>query len=201
MSFAFWCLPQIFFYGLYALLTQVLNAHGAFGPAMWAPIINNIVAIAGLGMFIGIMGANATNPHTIDNWGSFQTILVAGFSTIGVVTQTAMLLIPVFRLRLGLRPRFGWRGVGLGHAAKLSVWTLATAAVGQFAFLYVMRIATIPGAERLRLQTGRGSRGGHPSGQRRAGGGQPAVSAAALHHCPLPGHRTVQPDDPGVPGR
>ncbi len=152
VSFAFWCLPQIFFYGLYALLTQVLNAHGAFGPAMWAPIVNNIVAIAGLGMFIAIMGANAANPHTIDNWGSFQTILVAGFSTIGVVAQTAVLLIPVFRLRLGLRPRFGWRGVGLGHAAKLSVWTLATAAVGQLAFLYVMRIATIPGAERLRLQ-------------------------------------------------
>jgi len=152
VSFAFWCLPQIFFYGLYALLTQVLNANGAFGPAMWAPILNNIVAIAGLGMFIWILGANVTNPHTLDNWGPTQTLLVAGFSTIGVVAQTAILLIPVFRLRLGLRPKFGWRGVGLGHAAKLSVWTLLTAAVGQLAFLYVMRIATIPGAERLRLQ-------------------------------------------------
>ncbi len=152
VSFAFWCLPQIFFYGLYALLTQVLNANGAFGPAMWAPILNNVVAIAGLGMFIWILGANASNPHTLDNWGSFQTFLVAGFSTIGVVAQTAILLIPVFRLRLGLRPRFGWRGVGLGQAARLSVWTLATAAVGQLAFLYVMRIATIPGAERLRLE-------------------------------------------------
>jgi putative peptidoglycan lipid II flippase len=152
VSFAFWCLPQIFFYGLYALLTQVLNAHGAFGPAMWAPILNNIVAIAGLGMFIWTFGANAANPHTLDTWGSSQTFLVAGFSTIGVIAQTAILLVPVFRLRLGLRPRFGWRGVGLGHAARLSVWTLATAAVGQLAFLYVMRIATIPGAERLRLE-------------------------------------------------
>lgn len=152
VSFAFWCLPQIFFYGLYALLTQVLNANGAFGPAMWAPIMNNIVAIAGLGMFIWILGANIANPHTLDNWGAFQTFLVAGFSTIGVVAQTAILLIPVFRLRLGLRPKFGWRGVGLGQAAKLSVWTLLTAAVGQLAFLYVMRIATIPGAERLRLE-------------------------------------------------
>ncbi len=88
----------------------------------------------------------------MDNWGDTQTFFVAGFSTIGVIAQTAILLIPVFRLRLGLRPRFGWRGVGLGHAAKLSVWTLLTAAVGQLAFLYVMRIATIPGAERLRLQ-------------------------------------------------
>jgi putative peptidoglycan lipid II flippase len=42
--------------------------------------------------------------------------------------------------------------VGLGQAAKLSVWTLLTAAVGQLAFLYVMRIATIPGSERLRLE-------------------------------------------------
>jgi putative peptidoglycan lipid II flippase len=152
VSFAFWCLPQVFFYGLYALLTQVLNANGAFGPAMWAPILNNIVAIAGLGMFIAIFGANVAHPHTLDNWGPFQTFLVAGFSTIGVIAQTAILLIPVFRLRLGLRPRFGWRGVGLGQAARLSVWTLATAAVGQLAFLYVMRIATIPGAERLRLE-------------------------------------------------
>lgn len=152
VSFALLCLPQIFFYGLYALLTQVLNAHGAFGPAMWAPILNNIVAIAGLGLFIWTFGANAVNPHTLDTWGSTQTFLIAGFSTLGVIAQTAILMIPVFRLRLGLRPRFGWRGVGLGQAARLSVWTLATAAVGQLAFLYVMRIATIPGAERLRLE-------------------------------------------------
>jgi putative peptidoglycan lipid II flippase len=152
VAFAFWCLPQIFFYGLYALLTQVLNANGAFGPAMWAPILNNLVAIAGLGMFIWIFGANEVNPHTLDNWGDTQTLLVAGFSTIGVVSQTAILMIPVMRLKLGIRPRFGWRGVGLGQAARLSVWTLLTAAVGQLAFLYVMRIATIPGAERIRLQ-------------------------------------------------
>lgn len=152
VAFAFWCLPQIFFYGLYALLTQVLNANGAFGPAMWAPILNNLVAIAGLGMFIWIFGTNEFSPHTLDNWGATQTLFVAGFSTIGVLSQTAILLVPVFRLKLGLRPRFGWRGVGLGQAARLSVWTLLTAAVGQLAFLYVMRIATIPGAERIRLQ-------------------------------------------------
>ena len=79
IAFAFWCLPQIFFYGLYALLTQVLNANGAFGPAMWAPILNNLVAIGGLGMFIWIYGANEINPHTLDNWGPSQTLLCGRF--------------------------------------------------------------------------------------------------------------------------
>ena len=158
--FAYWCLPQIFFYGLYALLTQVLNAHGAFGPAMWAPLVNNIVAIAGLGMFIWIFGTNAANPHTIEAWGTPQTLLVAGASTVGVVIQTAMLFIPVGRLGLGLRPRFGWRGVGLGAAAKIGIWTLATTAVGQLTFLYLMKIASQPGAVREQLREA-----GNPSWQ------------------------------------
>nr|WP_235779609.1 murein biosynthesis integral membrane protein MurJ [Sinomonas notoginsengisoli] len=150
--FAYWCLPQIFFYGLYALLTQVLNAHGRFGPAMWAPIVNNIVAIAGLGIFVWIFGANRTDPHSLDNWTSGHTFFIAAMSTIGVVIQTALLLLPVMQLRLGLSPRFGWRGVGLGTAARLGVWTLATTAVGQLTFLYVMKVASQPGAERERLQ-------------------------------------------------
>ncbi|MDP5226859.1 MULTISPECIES: lipid II flippase MurJ [Arthrobacter] len=146
--FAVFCLPQIFFYGLYALLTQVLNAHGAFAPAMWAPIVNNVVAIGGLGMFIVVFGSSRVHPHTVENWGSGQTILVAGFSTLGVAVQTALLFLPVMKLKLGLRPRFGWRGVGLGHAARLSSWALLTTVVSQLAFLYVMKVATIPGAMR-----------------------------------------------------
>jgi putative peptidoglycan lipid II flippase len=118
---------------------------------MWAPILNNLVAIAGLGHVHLDPGRQHHQPAHRGQLGPTQTFLIAGFSTFGVIAQTAILLIPVFRLRLGLRPRFGWRGVGLGQAAKLSVWTLATAAVGQLAFLYVMSIATIPGAERLRL--------------------------------------------------
>ncbi|HEY1158252.1 MAG TPA: hypothetical protein VGE95_18455, partial [Arthrobacter sp.] len=65
----------------------------------------------GLGSTVNDTFINANNlPNLI-------FLLVAGFSTIGVLSQTAILLVPVFRLKLGLRPRFGWRGVGLGHAA------------------------------------------------------------------------------------
>ena len=48
-AFAVLCLPQVFFYGLYTLLGQVLTAHNRFGMFMWAPGLANIVAIAGLG--------------------------------------------------------------------------------------------------------------------------------------------------------
>ena len=41
-----YCLPQIFFMGLFALLSQIANAKGKFGPMMWAPILNNLVGIA-----------------------------------------------------------------------------------------------------------------------------------------------------------
>ncbi len=44
IAFAYWCLPQIFFYGLYTLLGEVLNARGIFGPFTWAPVLNNVVA-------------------------------------------------------------------------------------------------------------------------------------------------------------
>ena len=45
--FGFVCLPQIFFYGLYTILGQVLNANGRFAGFMWAPALANVVAVAG----------------------------------------------------------------------------------------------------------------------------------------------------------
>ncbi|MEI7455042.1 MAG: lipid II flippase MurJ, partial [Actinomycetes bacterium] len=46
VAFMRYCLPQIFFLGIFALLGQIANARGVFGPMMWAPILNNLIAIA-----------------------------------------------------------------------------------------------------------------------------------------------------------
>ena len=35
IAFARYCLPQVFFYGMFVLLGQVLNARRVFGPMMW----------------------------------------------------------------------------------------------------------------------------------------------------------------------
>ena len=42
--FSLWCLPQIFFYGLYTVIGQVLNAKDAFGAYMWSPALNNVIS-------------------------------------------------------------------------------------------------------------------------------------------------------------
>ncbi|MBD4654902.1 murein biosynthesis protein MurJ, partial [Xanthomonas citri pv. citri] len=52
--FALWCLPQVFFYGMYALVGQVLNANGRFGAYMWAPVLNNVVAIGAIVLYLGM---------------------------------------------------------------------------------------------------------------------------------------------------
>ncbi|TSA51507.1 MAG: murein biosynthesis integral membrane protein MurJ, partial [Actinobacteria bacterium] len=54
VTFARYCLPQILFLGLFTVLGQIANARGSFGPMMWAPIANNLVVIAVLGVFITI---------------------------------------------------------------------------------------------------------------------------------------------------
>ena len=56
IDFARYCLPQIFFYGMFVLVGQVLNSRGTFGPMMWAPIANNVISVAVLGAYLAIYG-------------------------------------------------------------------------------------------------------------------------------------------------
>ncbi|MHA7271735.1 murein biosynthesis integral membrane protein MurJ [Arthrobacter sp. HLT1-20] len=144
ITFGLFLLPQIFFYGLFSLLGQVLNAHNSFKAYAWAPVINNVVAIAGLLVFIAVAGSAATSPHTVDNWTTGQSWMLAGTATLGIVVQSAVLLIPVHRLGLNLRPKFGWKDSGLGAAAKVAVWTMGTMIIGNLSFIFILRVATIP---------------------------------------------------------
>ena len=50
--FARLLLPQIFFYGLYTILQQVLNSREHFALPMFAPILNNLVMILTALLFI-----------------------------------------------------------------------------------------------------------------------------------------------------
>jgi putative peptidoglycan lipid II flippase len=139
VAFARLCLPQIFFYGLYTMLSQVLNSRGRFGAPMFAPIANNVVAIATFALFIAIAGTSAAADGELT---SGQVLLLGIGTTLGVVAQ-AVILVPVL-LRSGYawRPRFDWRGAGLGKAGMLAAWTVGLVLVNQITYVFITRMAT-----------------------------------------------------------
>ena len=135
--FARFCLPQIFFYGVFVLVGQMLNARGRFGPMMWAPILNNLVGISVLVAYLIAFGKNDSRPFTAS-----EVLLLGLGSTLGVAVQ-ALSLVPVLR-RTGFRMRWrtDWRGTGLGQAIRLGGWTVAFVLVNQVAYLLVVKTAT-----------------------------------------------------------
>ena len=115
-AFAFWCMPQIFFYGLYALWGQVLNARSSFGPYMWSPVINNIISIGSLIVFLRVYG-HYTASQDPGIWDAGRIAMVGATTTLGIAVQAMVLYIPL--VRSGFRPRLMWGMRGLGLGAKI----------------------------------------------------------------------------------
>lgn len=151
-AFALWTLPQIFFYGMYAVIGQVLNAHGRFGAYMWAPVANNIIAIGFILFYIIMFGPYVVMPDTqqFSEWTTTHTIVLAGGHTLGILAQAVVLLWPLKRLGLGLKPKFGWKGMGLRHTGRLAGFTIVTMMVGNISNLMINRLVT--GATEARSQ-------------------------------------------------
>ncbi|MFT4157413.1 MAG: murein biosynthesis integral membrane protein MurJ [Microbacterium sp.] len=131
-AFAYWCLPQILFYGLYALIGETLNAKRIFGPYTWAPIVNNLVSITGFLLFIALFGDNRSRVRL---WDPTMIAVLGGTATLGIVLQAVLLLFAWRRTGLRLRPDFRWRGVGLRHVGTLAGWTFLMVIAGQIAGL------------------------------------------------------------------
>lgn len=132
IAFAYWCLPQIFFYGFYALVGETLNARRVFGPFTWAPIVNNVVSIAGFGLFIVLFGGgewpvSAVTPEMIT--------VIGASATLGIVLQATVLLLFWRHTGARLRPDFRWRGMGLRNIGQLAGWTFLMVLVTQLAAL------------------------------------------------------------------
>ncbi|MFF2388589.1 murein biosynthesis integral membrane protein MurJ [Agromyces sp. NPDC058104] len=141
--FAFWCLPQIFFYGLYTLLGEVLNARRSFGPFTWVPVINNVVAIAGLVVFMAIWGSDPDGHRAPEAWDPAMIAVLAGSATLGIALQAVVLFWFWRRIGLRYRPDFRWRGVGLGDAGRMATWTFGMLLLTTFAGLVETNVVGI----------------------------------------------------------
>ena len=135
IAFTRYCLPQIFFLGLFTMLGQVANARSSFAPLMWAPIANNIVGIALFGSFLVFSPA-----VTIDKISTLQVQILGWGTTLSVVVQ-ALVLVPVIR-KLGIKLRPQWGISGLGKSFGLAGWTLIYVLISQLGYLVTVNVAT-----------------------------------------------------------
>ena len=141
ITFARYCLPQVFFYGMFVLVGQVLNARGRFGPMMWAPIANNVIAVITLVVYLVVYGT-AEGAAKQGGFDSGQELLLGLGSTAGIVVQFLVLLPYLRATGYHFRPRFDFRGSGLGHTLRLGVWTVMFVVVNQIAYTVVVRLAS-----------------------------------------------------------
>lgn len=103
-AFAYLLLPQVLFYGLSSVFMAILNNRNIFGPPAWAPVVNNVVAIATLCVYVAVPGELSLRPVEMGD----AKLLVLGIgTTLGVVAQTAVLLAAIGRERISLRPLWG----------------------------------------------------------------------------------------------
>ena len=163
IDFARWCLPQVFFYGMFVLVGQVLNARRSFGPMMWAPIANNVISVAVLATYLIVYGpvsdlcVPGVDPAVLSGPGSAvggftsgQELLLGLGSTVGIAVQFLILLPYLKRAGFTYRPRFDFRGTGLGHTLRLGTWTVLFVVVNQIAYTVVVKIASSGTADAVR---------------------------------------------------
>ena len=146
ITFARYCLPTIFFMGVHVVMGQVLNARGKFGAMMWTPVLNNVVVIFTFVMFIWVYGSYSTTHMDATTITPEGTRLLGIGTLLGLVVQSLAMLPYLRDAGFRFRPRFDWRGHGLGHAAKLAKWTFFFVLANQAGLIAVTQLATWAGS-------------------------------------------------------
>ncbi|MFD8821540.1 murein biosynthesis integral membrane protein MurJ [Streptomyces sp. NPDC059605] len=145
VTFARYCLPTIFFMGVHVVMGQILNARGKFGAMMWTPVLNNIVMIFTFGMFIWVYGTSAESRMGVETIPAEGVRLLGIGTLLGLVVQ-ALAMIPYLReAGFRFRPRFDWKGHGLGKTIKLAKWTVLFVLANQAGVIVVTQLATSAG--------------------------------------------------------
>ncbi|BCJ74214.1 hypothetical protein CS0771_37580 [Catellatospora sp. IY07-71] len=133
--------PQLPLYGIGIVLTGVLHAHRRFAWPVLAPLLSSLTVIGAYVLFAARAGRWPA-PETVS--GGELAILSVG-TTLGVVVLSLCLVIPVSRLRLGLRPTFTVDPGQRRRIGGLAAAGMATVVAQQVALLVTIRLASDTG--------------------------------------------------------
>lgn len=130
------CMPQILFYGIYAVLGQVLNVQNRYGAFAVAPALANVVQIVGLTVFLVLWGYQPVPGQ----WSATMTWVLAGSYTLGIAVQGLSVAVALKRSGFEFRPALGLRGYGFGSVSRLAGWTFGAVGVSQLGLLFATRL-------------------------------------------------------------
>jgi len=137
LIFAFFFIPQIFFYGVSSLAGGVLNARGHFAAPMWTPVINNVVVIAVLLLFVALGGIGSSGSTLTTG----QIQLLGFGTTLGIVAQTVALIPFLRRVGFRWRPRFDFRRNEVAEITRMAAPLFGYILTTQISFLVVQNVA------------------------------------------------------------
>ena len=138
VAFAYFFMPQIFFYGVSSLSGAILNSRNSFAAPMWTPILNNVVVIVVGVLFVVTVGLHRT-PATVPHSG---VMLLGVGTTLGIVIQTLALIPALRQVRFGWRPRFDFRRAELAEIGRMAGWVAGYVLTTQVTFVITSRVAT-----------------------------------------------------------
>jgi putative peptidoglycan lipid II flippase len=134
--FLFVFAPQVVLYGIGIVLAGVLQAHRRFaGPAL-APLLSSLLVAAAYLVFAGIGGST-----DIDTLSRPAELVLGVGTTLGVVVLSLSLLVPVSRLRLGLRPALRFPVGAAPRVRRLALAGVLTLAGQQAVAAVAIRLA------------------------------------------------------------
>jgi putative peptidoglycan lipid II flippase len=132
-----WFMPQILLYGLGAgVATGLLNAHRRFAAPMYAPILNNLIAMATFFTFAALPGG--TRPDTVTD---LQRYVLAIGTTLGVLGMTAALWPSLRALGFRFRWTLDLADAGLRRIVRLAGWAFFYVVINQAGLLVVIILA------------------------------------------------------------
>ena len=128
-------IPQVFLYGIYFIVSGILNANRRFVLPMWTPIVNNFVIIGVFVAFRAMYGSVSMEEAT-----NAQLLLI-GLGTTASVAPMGLMLLPALKRLRGYRPVFTVDRVLLKKVAGLSAYVLGFVAANQLGYLVVQWLA------------------------------------------------------------
>ncbi|CAN5621893.1 murein biosynthesis integral membrane protein MurJ [soil metagenome] len=136
--------PQVFFYGLMAVWSAVLNSRHRFLAAAWAPVLNNLIAIATLVVVWQMVDGK---PSLADALADKSILIVLGLGTTAGIATMALALYPSVR-RAGVRFKFKFdlKHPAVRRTLRLSGWTFGYVIANMIAVL-VVGILSKPGSD------------------------------------------------------